>query len=97
MAHFMDQRRSDPATNHSLPRHAYDCHRIVASSRQARSSSSNGCSVTAIEVTDQTWQAVVITGERQRVGGNDVQSRQPDSDSLLAALRHYRSKYVQLR
>ena len=70
--------------------------RILAAARHARARAPDGGADIAIEIADDR-RRLVVAGQRQRVGGDHVETGQPHAGLVLAALRDDVREHVELR
>jgi hypothetical protein len=52
--------------------------------------------MSTIEVTNHWWDSVIVAWQRKGVGSDDIESRQPDTSVMFAALGEYVSEDVKL-
>src|SRR5262249_42297593 len=97
MADLVHQRRTDPAADHPLARYANDCDRVFAPARQSRSRPPDCRAVAAIEIADHRRWVVITARERERIGRDRIEPREPDTGLAFASLCQGICEDVELR
>ena len=95
MPDLVNQRRRDAGPDHALARNTDDRHRVLAAAGHARARAPDGSTDVAIEIADDRWR-VIVAGQRQRIGGDDIEAGQPHARLVLAALRDDVGEHVEL-
>ena len=97
MPYFVDKRAADAGPDHPFARYADDRDRIFAAARQARSRPPDRRADPPLQPADQGDGIVRRTRHSQGVGGEHVETIEPGSEVVLAALRQDVRKDVEMR